>query len=342
MKANHKWIAGLALAAVAIAAAVIGYLPFDMTSKAESGMALVGFGGIMINRANLNAIFTGFNTAFNDAFAGAQSDWNQVAMEVPSTQAQEQYAWLGSTTRFREWIGDRVIQNLKSHDFTIKNKSFENTVGVDRDHIEDDTFGVYKPMFSQLGQDAKNHPDELIFALMAAGFNSLCYDGQYFFDTDHPVVQADGSSASVSNFGGGAGTAWYLLDATKMVKPFIFQKRKDYKLLKMDQDTDEAVFNQKLFRYGVDARCNAGYGLWQLAYASKQTLDATAYGAARTALMSMKGDSGKPLGVRPSLLVVPPSLEKAGLEILQAEKNANGADNIYRGTAKLLVTPWLS
>lgn len=342
MKATHKWMAGLALFALAVTAAVLGYLPFDMTNKAESGVALVGFGGIMINRQNLNAMFTGFNTAFNDAFNGAQSDWNQVAMEVPSTQAQEQYAWLGSTTRFREWIGDRVIQNLKSHDFTIKNKSYENTVGVDRDHIEDDTFGVYKPMFSQLGQDAKNHPDELIFALMAAGFTSVCYDGQYFFDTDHPVVQADGSSASVSNFGGGAGTAWYLLDATKMVKPFIFQKRRDYKLVKMDQDTDEAVFNQKLFRYGVDARCNVGYGLWQLAYASKQTLDATAYGNARTALMSMKGDSGKPLGVRPSLLVVPPSLEKTALEILQAEKNAAGADNIYRGTAKLLVTPWLS
>jgi phage major head subunit gpT-like protein len=341
MKATHKWIAGLALFALAIAGAMLGYLPFDLPSKADSSLALAGFGGIMINRSNLNAMFTGFNTAFNDAFAGAQSDWNQVAMEVPSTQAQEQYAWLGSMTRFREWIGDRVIQNLKSHDFAVKNKSFENTVGVDRDNIEDDTFGVYKPMFSQLGQDAKNHPDELVFALMAAGFSSPCYDAQYFFDTDHPVVQADGTTASVSNFGGGAGTAWYLLDASKMVKPFIFQKRRDYKLVKMDQDTDEAVFNQKQFRYGVDARCNVGYGLWQLAYASKQALDATNYGSARTALMSMKGDGGKPLGVRPSLLVVPPSLEKAALDILQAEKIA-GTDNVYRNTAKLLVTPWLS
>jgi len=339
MKSTYKWMAGLMLLAVAVAA-VFGHV--RPAFESESGLAFIGLGGLIINRASLNAMFTGFNTAFNDAFAAAPSDWGQVAMEVPSQQSQEQYAWLGSTTRFREWMGDRVIQNLKSHDFTIKNKSYENTVGVDRDHIEDDTFGVYRPMFAQLGQDAKNHPDELVFALMAAGFSSLCYDGQFFFDTDHPVVQADGSAASVSNFGGGAGTAWYLLDASKMVKPFIFQKRRDYKLVKMDQDNDEAVFSQKQFRYGVDARCNVGYGLWQLAYASKQTLDATSYGAARAALMGMKGDSGKPLGVRPSLLVVPPSLEATGLQILQAEKNANGADNIYRNTAKLLVTPWLS
>ncbi len=293
---TYLLIAGLAFAVALAAVAVMSghTVPLDQSLHPDSTLAFVGFGGIMINRANLNAMFTGFNTAFNDAFNAAPSDWGQVAMEVPSQQAQEQYAWLGSTTRFREWVGDRVIQNLKTHDFTIKNKSYENTVGVDRDTIDDDTYGVYKPMFSQLGQDAKNHPDEMIFALAAAGFTGLCYDGQYFFDTDHPVVQADQSIASVSNFGGGAGTAWYLLDTSKMVKPFIFQKRRDYKLVKMDQDNDEAVFNQKMFRYGVDARCNAGYGLWQLAYASKQTLDATAYGAARAAMGSLKG-AGAPL-----------------------------------------------
>ena len=42
--------------------------------------------------------------------------------------------------------------------------------------------------------------------LVAAGFTSLCYDGQYFFDTDHPVGPNE-SPASVSNHGGGAGTA---------------------------------------------------------------------------------------------------------------------------------------
>lgn len=333
----------LLLASLAVCSALPAAAePINLALSPEGSLGAIAFGGIMINRANLNAMFTGFKTTFNNAFAAAPSDWGQVAMEVPSTQAQEQYAWLGSTTRFREWIGDRVIQNLKTHDFTIKNKSYENTVGVDRDTIMDDTYGVYNPMFSQLGQDARNHPDELIFALLAAGFSSLCYDGQYFFDTDHPVVQADGSIASVSNTGGGAGTAWYLLDVSKMVKPLIFQKRSNYDLVKMDADTDEAVFNQKLFRYGVDARGNVGYGLWQLAYASKQTLDAAAYGAARAAMGSFKGDSGKPLGVRASLLVVPPSLEGTALTILQAEKNANGADNIYRNTAKLLVTPWLS
>lgn len=296
---------------------------------------------MLINRANLNAMFTGFKTIFNEAFAGAPSDWNQVAMEVPSSTSQETYAWLGSITRFREWVGDRVIQNLKTHDYTIKNKSWENTIGVDRDHIEDDTYGVYRPLIAQMGMDAKTHPDELVFGLLAAGFSTLAYDGQYFFDTDHPVIQADGSVASVSNMQAGTNNPWFLIDATRIVKPVIFQKRKDYNFVAMDQETDEAVFMRKEFRYGVDARVNVGFSLWQLAFGSKAALDLVNYSAARAAMMAFKGDNGKPLGVRPTLLVCGPSNEKAALEVLQAERLGNGATNVYRNTAKLLVTPWL-
>ncbi|MBY0572055.1 MAG: Mu-like prophage major head subunit gpT family protein [Undibacterium sp.] len=297
---------------------------------------------MIINTSNLTALYQGYKMAFQQAFAGVQSDYGQIAMTVPSNTAKEVYPWLGQTTRFREWIGARVIQNLMTHDFTIKNKPFENTIAVPREAIEDDTYGVFKPMFEQLGQDSKQHPDELVFALLAAGFASTCFDGQYFFDSDHPVMNADGSMASVSNFGGGSGSAWYLLDTSRFVKPIIYQVRKDYNFVTMDKETDGNVFNNKEYVYGVDARSNVGFGLWQLAYASKNPLDEAAYGAARAAMMNLKGDNGKPLGVRPTLLVVPPNLEMTALKLLQAEKNAMGASNIYQNTAKLLVTPWLS
>lgn len=296
---------------------------------------------MIINRSNLSAMFIGYKMTFQQAFDGAISDWDKIAMQVPSKTSQEVYPWLGQTTRFREWIGDRVIQNLKTHDFTIKNKPWENTVAVDRDTIEDDTYGIYKPFIASLGQDAKQHPDEMVFSLLASGFSKACYDGQYFFDTDHPVVQADGSIGSVSNFGGGSGPAWYLLDTSKMIKPLIYQVRKDYNFVAMDKVDDDNVFHSKEFIYGVDARSNVGFGLWQLAYASKQTLDENSYAAARAAMMSMVGDNGKPLGIRPMLLVVPPSLEGTGLKILKAE-NIGATTNVYRDTAQLLTTPWIS
>ncbi len=292
---------------------------------------------MIINQQNLKTLYTGFKTVFNEAFSAAMAEYDKLAMTVPSTTSKETYGWLGTTTKFREWLGDRVVQNLEAHDWTIKNVSWENTIGVDRDSIEDDTYGVYRPLIAQLGEDAKRHPDELVFDLLARGFTEACYDGQYFFDTDHPVA-----GGSVSNFQGGTGTAWYLIDGSRQIKPIIFQKRKDYNFVAMDREDDEAVFSRKLFRYGVDARVNAGFGLWQLAFASRQPLDVSSYADARAQMMAFQGDNGKPLGIRPTLLVVPPSLEKAALEVVQAERLANGATNVYRGTAQVLVSPFLS
>ena len=297
---------------------------------------------MLINRANIADMTRGFQVIFQDAWRQAPSMWGQVATEVPSTGSEEHYGWLGTMPRFREWIGDRVVNSLKTSDYTIRNKPFEVTIGVDRDHIEDDKLGVYKPMIQQLGAEAKTHHDELVFGLLAAGFTTLCYDGQYFFDTDHPVVAADGSMTTWSNYGGGGGTAWYLIDDSRPLKPLIFQKRRDYAFVAMDKVDDEAVFTRKEFRYGVDARVNVGFGLPHLAYASKQTLDATNYATARAALGSVKGDGGKVLAVTGKVLVVPPSLEKAGLEILNAQRLSNGADNVMQGTAKLMVCPWLA
>jgi phage major head subunit gpT-like protein len=297
---------------------------------------------MIINKANLSILHTGFKAAFQNAFNGAPVDFDQLVLDVKSTTAIETYGWLGAMTRFREWIGDRVVQNLALHDYSIKNKSFENTVGVPREAIEDDQYGIYSPLMGQLGQDAKEHPAELVYALLKGGFTGKCYDGQYFFDTDHPVIGADGQETSVSNHQGGSGTPWFLLDTTRMIRPLILQKRKPYNFVAKTAETDDNVFDRKEYVWGVDARLNVGYGLWQLAYSSKETLDSTSFGAAYAALQSLKGDNGRPLGIRPKLLVVPPSLREQALETVKAERNAAGATNINRDVVDVLVTPWLA
>ncbi|WP_339844306.1 Mu-like prophage major head subunit gpT family protein [uncultured Halopseudomonas sp.] len=296
---------------------------------------------MQINQQNLIAMFTGYRTAFQNAFAGIEPDFNPFTMTVPSVNGTEDYGWLGSSTAFREWIGDRVIQNLKLHDYSIKNRTFENTVGVNREAIEDDSYGLFTPMMAQLGQDSKEHPAELIYDLLTNGFTRKSYDAQNFFDTDHPVTDKNGVEVSVSNFQGGTGTAWYLLDTTRMMKPIILQKRKDYKFVAMQSETDENVFMRKEYVYGVDARLNAGYGLWQLAYASKEALDATSFNEAYAEMKSMQGDRGKKLGIRPKLLVVPPGLREQALEVVKAERNAAGATNINLNVVDVLDTPWL-
>jgi phage major head subunit gpT-like protein len=296
---------------------------------------------MIINAANLRTLYTGFSTAFQGAFTGVAPTWNRVGMEVPSSSRTNEYGWLGQFPRIREWIGERAVQSLSVSTYQIVNRTFESTVDVRQEDIEDDNLGIYTPMFSEFGRSTAVFPDELVYGLLANGFSGVGYDGRPFFDASHPVLDADGNTISVSNTGGGAGTAWYLLDTSRAIKPIIFQNRRPFTLKRMDAATDEIMFKEGKARYGVDGRCNAGFGLWQLAYASRQTLNDTNYSAAYAAMEGLRGDYQRPLGIRPTLLVVPPSLRAAGLQLLNAEFNAAGASNVWRGTAELVVVPWL-
>ncbi len=291
---------------------------------------------MIINQSALQALYKGFRTIFNESFDAVKPQYEGVAMVVPSTVREETYAWLGAFPSMREWIGERQVRNLDLQSYSIRNKDWEVTIEVDRNDLEDDSVGIYRPIIAELGRSAAMHPDALVFGLMGTGFSTACYDGQYFFDSAHPV-----GSATVSNTGGGSGSAWYLLDTTRSLKPFIFQSRRDVEFVSKDRPDDEQVFMRKKYVYGVDRRDNAGFGLWQLAYGSKQTLDAASYSAARAAMMAYTDSEGKPLGITPSVLVVPPSLEGAARAIVTAERDASGETNPWFNTAGLLVSPWL-
>lgn len=297
---------------------------------------------MLINAANLDALRAGFKTSFQGGLGQASSMHKRVATVVPSTTKEQKYGWLGKIPNVREWIGPREIQNLMQHDYAIKEKAWELTLGVDKDDIETDNLGIYAPLFTEMGESTGAKWDLLVFAMLKAGFTTECYDGQYFFDSDHPVLDEDGSPTTVSNTGGGSGTPWFLLDVRRAIKPIILQRRKDFEFVAKDKPSDDNVFFQKEFVYGADARGNCGFGFWQMAYGSKQTLDEDSYEAARVALGEMKGDYGRPLGVMPNLLVVPPSLEGAAKAILENERNDAGATNKWRNTAELLVVPWLA
>lgn len=295
-----------------------------------------------ITHANLAGLNTGFNTAFNERLTGVATTYARVAMTVQSTTSQTTYPKLADLPAMREWVGERFVNQVDVDGFVIRNRKFENTVSVPIDAIQDDQYGVYAPLFADLGQTAAELPDDLVWDQLASGFATTHYDGQFFFDTDHPVENQDGVISSVSNFGGGSGTAWYLIDTTRAIKPLIFQDRQPAQLTAKTSLTDDNVFYADAFVWGAKRRCAAGFGAWQLAFASKQTLNAANYAAARAAMLGMTGHRGRKLNLRPSLLVVPPSLEGAARAILLAEMDAAGATNLWRNTAELHVETRLS
>ena len=298
-----------------------------------------------INRGNLQTLGTAFSGLFRGGLGMAPSDYLDIATVVPSSTGKNEYGWLNQMRGMREWLGDRVLNQISQSDYSIKNKDWEDTIEVERNDIEDDNLGQYNMLFTEMGRATAAHPNELAFGLLKLGFSTPCYDGQYYFDTDHPVLDAFGDVTSVANTDGGAGAPWVLYDPSRVTKPIIFQERKKAQFIARDKLDDDNVFWRKKYVYGVDARYNVGFGFWQFAWGSKQTLDAAHYATARAALMNMKGDYGRPLGLlggaQKPILLVPPSLESAALKIVNNELGANGETNEWKGTATVKGSPWL-
>jgi len=299
----------------------------------------------IVTPALLTSLKTGFKGEYARGLEMAAPQWGKVASLIPSSTASNTYGWLGQFPGFREWVGDRVLKDMAAQGYQIANKLFESTVSVKRTDIEDDSVGVYAPLFQEMGRAATVYPDEMIFGLLKDGGAALCYDGQNFFDTDHPVypnVDGTGAPALAANVAAGAGPAWYLLDTSRAIKPLIFQEREKPEFAALTKDDDEYVFTRDVYRYGVRARSNAGFGFWQMAYKSQAALDAAGFDAAMVAMMGQKADGGRPLVVSPSLLVVPPALRAAAGSLIEAQLVGGGNSNPNYKAVEVLVCPWLA
>jgi phage major head subunit gpT-like protein len=125
---------------------------------------------MLVNKSNLTAVFITLKTTFNKAFEAAPSIWEKTTMKVPSGSSQNDYTWLSRFPKMIKWLGSKTVKALKAFTYTVVNDDYEATVEVDRNDID-----------AELKNDA---------------FINLCFDGQYFYDTDHVVA-----GASVSNKG---------------------------------------------------------------------------------------------------------------------------------------------
>lgn len=137
----------------------------------------------------------GLTAKFDNAMASASPFYPEVCTTMTSRGRDEQYGWLGSMPGMKEWLGDRQFSRLRAAKYTIENRLWESSLEIERHDIDDDRLDMYGPTMEQLGMEAAYHPDELFFEALVAGASTECFDGQFFFDTDH----AWGDSGTQSN-----------------------------------------------------------------------------------------------------------------------------------------------
>lgn len=130
---------------------------------------------------------------------GPSNTWvDQISNLLPTDQESETYVDIGSAPLMREWVGGRQIKQLREMGFTIKGKKYEATLEVLVDDIRRDRTGKIEMKIRQLAERAKDHDAKLLTTLLAAGGSTVCYDGQYFFDTDHEEGESGAQSNSLT------------------------------------------------------------------------------------------------------------------------------------------------
>lgn len=295
---------------------------------------------MQVTPSSLRDIYTGYNSAFSTGMGMAPVTWPRIATKVPTSAIKTKLPWLKDVPGMRRWLGDRVVHGLEASSYEIENLEYEDTFGIKIRDIESDQFGTFAPRMQIMGEQYSAWPDQTIWPALLAGFDTNCSDGKYFFDSDHVVLDKSGAETSVSNFQSGSSTPWYLLVTKRSIKPLVWTARKEEPFKQLTPQ--ELVDRNKVIEYGCYRDAAVGYGFWQFAFGSKADLTSDNYAAARAAMMELKSDYGKALGLVPDLLVVPPGLEGKARKILVNSTISTGGTNEWAGTAELLVTPWLA
>lgn len=160
--------------------------------------------GIM---SKLVTLEKGLRADFMKAFDNGEKpgEISPFIMETKSTANQEKYGWLGQVPGLIPWVDERQLKGILDFDYTIANVTYEATLQVFREEIEDDQLGAIKVRIGDLAVKAKQtHMRKLFFDALIAGTTDLCYDGQAFFSTSH----SEGSSGTQSNYdSSGSGTS---------------------------------------------------------------------------------------------------------------------------------------
>lgn len=289
----------------------------------------------VVTQALLDALRVTFSDAFKRGQTAAPVIGGFMSTPVPSTTAINTYGFLGDLPIFRKWVGEKRIKEVLEKAYQLLNDPYEATLAIHKHQVADDQLGLYPSIFEGWGGEGAQWMDRLRFQALANGHVTECFDGQNFFDSDHPTYQeAGGTWSNIDTTG--AVQPWYLLDCSKPLKPLIAQEREAPHFWWINDLMDSHVASTGLMTAYGEARGAVGYTLPFLAYRSTKTLDDDGYIAARDAMMAFTDDNGEPRGIRPTHLVT-------GISNWQKAKDTfkpnltNGESNTLAGEVQIVL-----
>ena len=134
---------------------------------------------------NMRNLYYAFNAYLQKGLGGGWTEWTKYCSVINSATLIEKYPMTVISGGMREWVGERVINEIAGKMFEVVNKDFEHTEGVSRNDIEDDNIGFYQALFTEMGLNAANLWAELsVKALTETG---KWADGVDFFSASRKI-----------------------------------------------------------------------------------------------------------------------------------------------------------
>lgn len=159
-------------------------------------------------REKIGELYQMVDMRFSQANLMTPTAWDYVATQVPSTTAKNVYPWMSKLPAFKLWKGENETENVRSRDYTLVNQTFRMGFDISKDDIMDDTIGLFGDVVSDAGRARAEFPDRNVFQTLEAGDSETCWDGQFFYDTDHPVDIDNASKGTYENLLIGATYDW--------------------------------------------------------------------------------------------------------------------------------------
>lgn len=125
--------------------------------------------------------------------------WSNVVRRVDTDDLDgETHDWLGGVEQMRERKGDPRFGELELYPFFIGNRFFQAGLTIKKGIWDHGKRGLIMARIMDQTTLAGTHPGELLQEAIQNAGARTCYDGQFFYDTDHPIT-VNGAAATQSN-----------------------------------------------------------------------------------------------------------------------------------------------
>ena len=127
-------------------------------------------------------------TGFLNSLKMPEMPWTRIANQINMDAKSIDLVDLGGAPMPVQSKGGGVVQDFIEKTLTIKPLDWEIITWISYNAVKDDQTGTLESRVRSAGTNFQKHLNNRVFQTLNGGDGStygLCYDGQYFFDSDH-------------------------------------------------------------------------------------------------------------------------------------------------------------